>query len=312
MRTWIPSAGARLATHPGVAFAATRPTTASASALTNGARAQWLIVLSLSLVGLILVLFVGHVAASDRFAFDAHAFWLAQGYGQLANTPDAFLYSPPVLLAFRALHALPWPIFLELYTAAIALGVWVLAGPLTLFLVFTPQVASEITLANIHVFLALVAVFGLRWPALWAFALLTKVTPGVGVLWFVFRGEWRKLAIAFGVTAAVAVPTMLLAPELWAGWIGVLGGGSSSGDGGALVLRLPIAVALVWIGARRDWPWLVPIASTLALPILWSVHGLSMLLGVVWWARRGSLPAIPLVASGGLQHQRLEPTPAGR
>jgi Glycosyltransferase family 87 len=244
------------------------------------------VVQALSLVGLIFVLYVGHIAASDGFAYDAHAYWAAQGYGSLENTPDAFVYSPPVLLVCRALGQLPWQVFLELYTAAITVGVWILAGPVTLFVVFTPQVATEITLANIHVFLALVAVFGLRWPALWSFALLTKVTPGVGVLWFAFRGEWRKLAVALGVTAAIALPTMILAPGLWADWIGVLTAGSRQTDGGPLAIRLPLAVALVWLGAKRDWPWLVPVASMLALPILWSVHGLSMLLGVLWWARR--------------------------
>ena len=247
---------------------------------------RWLLVTALSLVGLILVLYVGHIAASDGFAYDAHAYWLAQGYGIPENAPDAFVYSPPVLLVCRVLGQLPWPVFLELYTAAIAVGVWILAGPATLFVVFTPPVASEITLANIHVFLALVAVFGLRWPALWLFALLTKVTPGVGVLWFAFRGEWRKLWIALGVTAAIAVPTMILVPNLWVEWIGLLTAGSRQTDGGPLAIRLPLAVALVWLGAKRDWPWLVPVASMLALPILWSVHGLSMLLGVVWWARR--------------------------
>jgi Glycosyltransferase family 87 len=247
---------------------------------------RWLLLQALSLVGLILVLYVGHVAASDGFAYDAHAYWAAQGYGIVENAPDAFVYSPPVLLVCRVLGQLPWLIFLELYTAAIAVGTWILAGPVTVFLVFTPPVASEITLANIHVFLALVAVFGLRWPALWSFALMTKVTPGVGILWFAFRGEWRKLWIALGVTAAIAVPTMILAPGLWADWIGILTAGSRQTDGGPLVIRLPIAVALVWLGAKRDWPWLVPVASMLALPILWSIHGLSMLLGVVWWARR--------------------------
>ena len=35
----------------------------------------------------------------------------------------------------------------------------------------------------------------------WAFVLLTKVTPGIGLLWFAIRRRWRDLAIALGVTA---------------------------------------------------------------------------------------------------------------
>ena len=41
-------------------------------------------------------------------------------------------------------------------------------------------------------------VLGFRWPFTWAFVLLTKVTPGVGLLWFAVRREWRSLAIALG------------------------------------------------------------------------------------------------------------------
>lgn len=255
--------------------------------LTAERPARWgrLAVDAASMVGLVMALAVGHAAASDGFAYDAHAYWLAQPYGQAPNTPDAFLYSPPALLIAQAFGALPWPVFLEAYTAAIAVGVWVLAGPLTAILVWTPQVASELTLGNIHVFLALVAVFGLRWPGLWAFALLTKVTPGIGLLWFVARAEWRKLAIALGVTAAIAAPTLVLAPALWGDWFAVLA--SPSGNIGApLPLRLVLAATVIVVGARRDWPWVVPVGAMLALPILWDVHGISMLLGVVWWMRR--------------------------
>ena len=29
----------------------------------------------------------------------------------------------------------------------------------------------------------------MRWPAAWAFVLLTKMTPGIGLLWFAFRRD---------------------------------------------------------------------------------------------------------------------------
>ena len=245
---------------------------------------------ALSVSGLVLVLVLAHIAAADGYAYDAHAYYAALGYTGLLGAEDTFTYSPVVLLTMRFVHSVvPWQPFLELYSAAIAVGVWTLAGPFTLFVAFLPQVASEITLANIHVFLAIVAVAGLRWPALWAFAILTKVTPGVGALWFAFRGEWRKLAIVIGATAVLAVPTMILFPGLWVEWFNYLiasSPGSASSFGVPLVVRLPIAVVLVFIGARRDWKWLVPLASMIALPVLWDVHGLSMLLGVLWYARQ--------------------------
>ena len=59
--------------------------------------------------------------------------------------------------------------------------------------------------------------------------LLTKVTPGVGLLWFVVRREWRPLVIALGVTAAIVTVTFVAVPWMWADWISmVLAEGSNS------------------------------------------------------------------------------------
>ena len=64
-------------------------------------------------------------------------------------------------------------------------------------------VSQEILIGNIHLLLAAAIVLGFRWPGTWAFVLLTKVTPGVGLLWFAVRREWRSLGIALGATAAI-------------------------------------------------------------------------------------------------------------
>ncbi len=58
-------------------------------------------------------------------------------------------------------------------------------------------------MGNVHMLLALAIVLGFRWPATWSFVLLTKVTPGIGLLWFAVRREWRSLAIALGATAVL-------------------------------------------------------------------------------------------------------------
>ena len=84
-----------------------------------------------------------------------------------------------------------------------------LAGPIAGLLVFAPPVATEINAANINLALAVLMVLGFRWPALWAPALLTKPSMGVGLLWFAVRGEWRKFAVAVGV-AGVAVGILLV------------------------------------------------------------------------------------------------------
>jgi hypothetical protein len=66
---------------------------------------------------------------------------------------------------------------------------------------------------------------------------------------------------------------VLLAPGVWADWISVLTEASRQGFGVPLSSRLLLVVVLVWLGARRDWPSLLVVASMLALPILWDAHG---------------------------------------
>ena len=239
-----------------------------------------------SLIGLVVAVSMAIYYASDGFVYDAHAYWLSDGYSRASQDQDAFSYSPPVLLAFQAIRSvLPWEAFAYVYTTAIALGIWVLAGPFTLLVLFIPHVATELSLGNIHIFLALVTVFGLRWPWLWSFVLLTKVTPGVGLVWFAVRREWRSLVIALGVTAAIALPTVVLFPDLWAGLIRVITD-AGPGAGSNLAARVVLGAAVVAVGAWRNWPWLVPIGSMLALPVLWSLHGFSMLVAVLWYVRK--------------------------
>jgi glycosyl transferase family 87 len=115
--------------------------------------------------------------------------------------------------------------------------------------------------------------------------LLTKPTLGIGLLWFVVRREWRHLAIALGTTAAIAIVSFVVAPAAWTEWVGALvanAGHPISPDYSGvihipLVIRLPLAAAVVIWGARTDRPVAVAIAATLALPILW-INGLAVLL----------------------------------
>lgn len=223
-------------------------------------------------------------------AADAHAYWavnLADPYSRPIATTDAFTYPPPAAQVGWVLGHLPWPVFQAAWTILIGLGLLWMAGPWSLFILALPVVSSDLYLGNIHILLAAAIVAAFRWPALWAFALLTKPTCGVGLLWFLVRGEWRRLAIAVGATAAIAAVSAILAPGLWPAWISyVLHTGVAPDVGTAawvpipLLLRLPAAVLLVVWGARTDRAWTVPIASMLALPVLWMV-GLSMILGAL-------------------------------
>ena len=221
-------------------------------------------------------------------AGDAHAYWavdVLDPYTRPVATTDAFTYSPPAALFFGVLGQLPFEVFEAIWTLLIGFALLWLTGPWALAFLVVPVVASDLYLGNIHVLLAAAIVGSLRHPALWAIPLLTKPSVGVGLLWFVVRREWSKLVVALGVTGALALLALVIAPPLWPAWISYLLGTGLSPDTGTayvvpipLLIRLPAAVILVIWGARTNRPWTVPTASMLALPVLWMV-GLAMLAG---------------------------------
>ena len=218
------------------------------------------------------------------------------------NDPIAYVYSPAFLQLVSPLTALPWQAFMAVWTALLIGTVRFRTGPRLLAAgLLCPVTAMEVAGGNISLFLAAAIVLGFRWPATWALVLLTKITPGIGLLWFAVRGEWRSLGIALGATAAIVAVSWVTIPEAWPQWFEVIL--ANAGKGGTwasvpipVLIRLPAAVALVVWGARTDRRWTVPVASMLALPALW-YGGISMLLAV-----------IPLV--GDRQERRQRPRPA--
>ena len=202
------------------------------------------------------------------------------------NDPIAYVYSPAFLQLVSPLTALPWQAFMAFWTALLIGAVRFLTGPrlLAAGLLF-PFTAMEVAGGNVSLLLAVAIVLGFRWPATWALVLLTKITPGIGLLWFAVRGEWRSLVIALGATAAIAAVSYVIIPDAWPRWAEVIV--ANAGKGGTwasvpipLLVRLPAAIALVVWGARTDRRWTVPVASMLALPALW-YGGISMLLAVI-------------------------------
>jgi hypothetical protein len=200
------------------------------------------------------------------------------------TSPVAYVYSPAFLEVIAPLRALSWTAFVGVWTALLLGAVIYLTGRRLLWLGVLVA-AVELYGGNISLFLAVAIVLGFRWPATWAFVVLTKVTPGIGLLWFAVRGEWRTLGIALAATAFVAGCSALTMPLAWQQWVHVLI--ANAGRDGtwaavpiALWIRLPMAVALVVWGARTDRRWTVPVASMLALPALW-FGSLSMLLAVI-------------------------------
>ena len=223
---------------------------------------------------------------------DARCYWqatLANPYLHSDwNDPIAYVYSPAFLQLVSPLTALPWQAFVAVWTAILLAAVRFLTGPrlLAAGLLF-PFTAMEVAGGNVSLLLAAAIVLGFRWPAAWSLVLLTKITPGIGLLWFAVRREWRSVAIALGATAAIAAISFVVLPDQWRSWVDVVIRNVAAGKSGTwaslpvpLWIRLPVAAALVVWGARTDRRWTVPVASMVALPALW-YGGLSMLLAVI-------------------------------
>lgn len=232
--------------------------------------------------------------------YDAFSYWsidFADLYGRTFEsnfTLGAFRYTPPIAFLFGPLTLLPWWLFLWLWLAAIVGTVAWLGGRWALALFALPFVALELEHGNVHVFMAAAIALGFRHPWTWSFVVLTKVTPGVGLIWFAARREWRSLAIAVGVTAAVSAVTFVVAPHYWAQWVDSLVSNLDQPQyfsvPPAITFRLPAAAVLVFWGARTDRPWTVPVAATLGLPIIWP-HGLCVALAAVPFLRIGDRAA---------------------
>jgi hypothetical protein len=227
---------------------------------------------------------------------DAYAYWSTRDgvfyEGSSVGVLGSYLYSPAFAHLLIPLTWLAWSLFNAIWTALNCAILWYLAGRWSLLVLLFLPIPLEIVSGNVHLIYAYVAVAGLRWPALWAIPLITKITPGVGLLWFLVRREWRNLAIAIGVTAALVGVSALLNLDAWKEWIGLLMNSSQAPTNTPgfyipvpLPLRLAVAAMLVIWGARTDRPWVLPIAMTLALPLLW-LNGLAVLAGLLPTLRR--------------------------
>ena len=239
----------------------------------------WRELIQLIAVGVV-ALEVGFVLSQPGSGGDAHAYWAAQFPDPYANSAvderDAYLYSPAFLHALTPLRWLPADVFHVVWTIGLAAIVVWLAGPLIAAIVLVPTpfspVFTEIWFGNISLLLAVVAARGLQTPAWWALAILTKVTPGICLLWFAVRREWSKLGIALGVTAAIALVSFALAPDAWFSWVGLLAASSGVASEAyvpVLPIRLALAGGLIVVGALRSEPRVLPPAIIIALPVFW-------------------------------------------
>ncbi|HEY5435217.1 MAG TPA: glycosyltransferase family 87 protein [Candidatus Limnocylindrales bacterium] len=203
---------------------------------------------------------------------DARAYWqvdLAHPYvGSGVGDVSTYLYSPAFAQLMAPFSLLPFPVFDALWTALlIVVCAWLIRPWPWAGLMLILPITYELLVGNAHFLIAAAIVLGFRAPATWSFPILTKVTPGVGVLWFAVRREWRAVAPALGGTAAVVAVSFALAPSAWSDWFAFLL--ASPGRSQLLVPRTVIAAVLVAFGAATGRRWLVPVAVWLALPIVW-------------------------------------------
>lgn len=250
-----------------------------------------------------LVLALAHVFGLLDIGVDAYTYWTADPsspYGATApGTAQAYFYSPAFAQLTAPIHLLPWQVFIALWTVLLTVALVWQAGLWTALALLLAPVFVDMTVGNIHLLLGAAILLGFRWPWTWSFVLLTKVTPGVGLLWFAFRREWRSLAIALGATALISLGSFVVNPSLWLEWADVLLAAAAAPDWTFIVpipvwFRLPVSVAILYWGARTDRRWTVPLASGVALPVLW-FNGFAMLVAM-----------LPLLAATASE------TPAGR
>jgi hypothetical protein len=203
---------------------------------------------------------------------------------------NGYNYSPAFELIVGWGRLLPFETFVLMWRAMLLVTFVWLAGPLAVFVLFLYPVASEINAGNIQLLLAAAIVLGMRggwWTSTWAFVLLTKVTPGVGLLWFALRRRWRELAIAIGVAAVIAAVTFVVWPDRWFAWLRLMTAGTPPPVSPFYLPfwpRFGVAVVIVMVAAWRGWHWPLVVAGTLALPAFYTISP-SMLVGVLPFAR---------------------------
>lgn len=268
------------------------------------------------------VFIVAQILAADHgpplAIYDAHTYWyaggsehpyaatIASGFDDSVNK-FKYRYPPPLAQLFSILHLLPWPIVAGLWLAMLYLVFIGLAGRWAPLLLLLPPTLGELYFGNVNILIALAIVVGMRWPAAWSFVVLTKMTPGIGLLWFAVRREWRALFVALGATAAVAAVSFALTPPLWSEFVEAMtvqASGAVDMPSLAIQISLPVrlvaSVVLVVFAARTNRAWLVPVAATVAAPALW-VNVLAILVAVV-----------PLAEGRGLTRPLLAPVPRRR
>lgn len=227
--------------------------------------------------------FVQDIQPWTFVGLDTRAYWgvdiahpyVNSGLGEVST----YLYSPAFAQLLAPMSNLPFEVFLGGWMILIsAVFVWLVwPWPWAALILFLP-VTYELFVGNIHFLIAAAIVAGFRAPAVWAFPVLTKITPAVSLFWYPVRRDWRGLAIAGGTIAGIVVVSFVIAPSAWVDWIQFVL--SSPGRSELLVPRIAVGVVLVLLGAATGRRWLVPVAVFISLPVVW-INSWVILLAVI-------------------------------
>jgi hypothetical protein len=262
------------------------------------ARLRGPVLLGLTVGGALAVVVSSLVSPDGLAGYDIHAYWVVDAADpyriHVAPMPDAFLYSPPIAFLFDPLGALPFDVVRVAWAALQGVVLAILAGPLAALMGVIGPVRDDALTGNVALLMGACIALGItRWPAAWAFPILAKATPVVGLAWYVGRGDARGLAIAAGTTGAIAAVTFVVAPGLWLDWIGVLRDNEdvrTQFDLGPLPLRMGLAGVACWWAGRRGRAWVVPIAVAVSAGHVWMGSLAVGVAAIALWRRTARLP----------------------
>jgi hypothetical protein len=218
-------------------------------------------------------------------AANYHALDLSDPYRNRWAASGSFVYSPAFGQFLHPLTLLPFEAFYRLVLAINLVCLWWLLGLWAAPALLLPFVQAELSTGQIHLPIAVMIVLSTSYAGASAFGLLTKVTPGVTILWWLARREWKRAMIALVATAAIVGVSAAIWPTAWMDWLGLLTESSTrhvenfTVSSWPVALRLPVSACLVVLAAWRNRPAALPVIACFALPAIW-FGALVMLLAI--------------------------------
>jgi hypothetical protein len=235
---------------------------------------------------------IGQALHLTQKPLDFVLYWKATNFADLypanwLSNEYAYVYPPPMAQLLLPFHVLPFEVAAVGWSVVCFASMWYVARAWSLPLIALGLIGAAFGLSRAAtVFLEYVLLGNIQWPmaagivaamrvpGAWAIPILTKIGPGVGALWLVFKRDWTGLRAAALGTIVIAGISFILAPAAWVEFVTF----SVENYGGPSIVpiigppfpvRLVAAAVLVWIAARTDQRWLIYIAAGFAIPALY-------------------------------------------